>query len=91
VDDLLSLSRTEAVGINRERLHAQELAGDALTALGTVPPTHRIAVEVAPDLAPVAADRLRVSLVLVKLLSNAIKYSPAGGAVRLSARRAVGG
>ncbi len=85
VDDLLSLSRTESTAINPERLHALELAGDALTAIGPVPPTHHIAVDIPPDLTPVAADRLRASQVLVNLLSNAIKYSPQGGVVRLSA------
>ncbi len=47
---------------------------------------HRLQVELAPGLPLVKADPDRIFQALTNLVSNAIKYSPAGGAVRLEAR-----
>ena len=50
---------------------------------------HRLETAVAPGVA-VAADPLRLRQVLSNLIENAIKYSPAGGSVVVSARRVDG-
>jgi signal transduction histidine kinase len=42
---------------------------------------------VPPDLPPVQADPDRVLQVIINLLGNALRYTPAGGTVRLSAER----
>jgi signal transduction histidine kinase len=47
----------------------------------------RLEVEVPDDLPRVIADELRLSQIMANLLDNAIKYSPRGGQVRLSAER----
>lgn len=47
----------------------------------------RLLVEVADDLPPVLADAQRVEQVLLNLLSNAIRYTPPGGTIRVIARR----
>lgn len=49
-----------------------------------------ITVEIEPDLPPVCADHTRVSQVLSNLLSNANKYTPAGGAIMIRAGRQEG-
>ena len=46
-----------------------------------------IAVDVPGDLPPILADRRRVSRVLLNLLSNAIRFSPAGAEVCVRAKR----
>jgi signal transduction histidine kinase len=49
--------------------------------------SHTLRVEVEPDLPPVRADGDRLIQVLLNLASNAYKYTPDGGTLRLSAKR----
>jgi signal transduction histidine kinase len=44
----------------------------------------QLQVEISPDLPPVLGDRDRLVQLLLILADNAVKYTPAGGAVRLS-------
>ena len=46
-----------------------------------------IEVELPPALPEVAVDRRRISQVLANLVGNAIKFTPEGGTIRLSARQ----
>ena len=46
-----------------------------------------ILVNIPPDIPPVRADPLLLEQVLVNLLDNALKYSPANGTVSVTARR----
>jgi two-component system phosphate regulon sensor histidine kinase PhoR len=48
----------------------------------------RLVLAVPPDLPPVLADRERIERVLINLLHNAIKFTPPGGQVTISACRA---
>lgn len=47
-------------------------------------PRHTIAVVFPPELPEIRGDRKKLDLVLRNLLANAIKYSPAGGTIRVS-------
>ena len=47
--------------------------------------TQKLVVEIPPDLPPVWADRTRLTQVMVNLISNANKYTPANGEIRVSA------
>ncbi|HEX6547405.1 MAG TPA: ATP-binding protein [Candidatus Dormibacteraeota bacterium] len=90
INDVLDLAKVEAgrLELNREPV-AMELAVSA--ALATVQPLANgrqvtLELEVEPDLL-VEADRMRLDQILFNLLSNGIKFTPAGGRVSVSARR----
>jgi two-component system, OmpR family, sensor histidine kinase VicK len=90
VTDLLDLARLEARGGNdfeAQRLDlaelAQEAVGDLVVPAGRgAPELHRLHAPL-----PVRGDRRRLAQVLRNLLSNAYKYSPAGGAVQVHLRQ----
>jgi len=89
VSDLLDLSRIErglAPALCRVPLAVEPtIAATAdLFRLGAA--THPIAIECEPALPPVDADPDAVERVLTNLISNAIKYSPAGSIVRVKAQ-----
>lgn len=50
-----------------------------------------LAIELGDDLPPLGADRPKLEQVLLKMLGNALKFAPEGGAVGLSVRREGGG
>jgi signal transduction histidine kinase len=47
---------------------------------------HRLVVDIPAQIPPVYVDRDKVKQILFNLLTNAVKYSPAGGEVTLSIR-----
>jgi signal transduction histidine kinase len=91
VEQLLELSRLEAgdVPMVRERLPLRPLVDRVLSELEVV--RTRRAVElherVPDDLPPVYADAERVHQVLFNLLDNAVRFTPSGGRVTITASR----
>lgn len=90
INDLLDVSRLDAgkVKLFREALAIRDLAR---TAEQTVRPLAErqgltLALDVPDGLPLVEADGLRVTQVLLNLLGNAIKFTPGGGTVSVSAR-----
>jgi signal transduction histidine kinase len=88
VSDLLDVSRIEAgrVRLTRERL---ALAGVILEISQDLAETMRqreltLRFDLSPGLPPVYADRGRVVQVLLNLLSNAYRYTPAGGTITVA-------
>jgi signal transduction histidine kinase len=92
INDILDVSRVEAgkIELARQPLPLDE-AVEASLALAR-PQAEKAGVtlnsEIPPDLPPVPADRVRLRQILFNLMSNAIKFTPAGGSVTVSARRA---
>lgn len=87
VGNLLDLTRLEA-GAIRLDLQPQpidEVIGVALKRLERTLSAHPVAVRLPDDLPPVAIDGLLVHQVLVNLLDNACKFSPAGSTIDLTA------
>ena len=66
-----------------------DLAAVAREVVGRMPAraTHPLVAEIPEDPVPCWADRDRISEVLDNLISNAVKYSPGGGRVRVEVRR----
>jgi PAS domain S-box-containing protein len=88
INDVLDLQRIES-GRQVLRLGPVSLSGLAAEAAETFAsgdPRHRIVVEVEGDLPPVRADADSLRQALNNLVSNALKYSPDGGEVRVGAR-----
>ncbi|MFN2588836.1 MAG: GAF domain-containing protein [Actinomycetota bacterium] len=88
VNDLLDVSRMEA-GTLRYDLSPVSLSGliDSIVTVHTsLSAQHLVVDDIPPDLPPVLADNDRLRQVFINLLTNAIRYSPEGTAVRVSAR-----
>jgi two-component system phosphate regulon sensor histidine kinase PhoR len=90
VDDLLDLARLES---GRVRLHVEPIPAADLVAGGADrlrPMVERarlsLVVEAPPNLPVVNADRARIEQVLLNLIHNAIKFTPPGGEIRITAR-----
>jgi signal transduction histidine kinase len=89
VDDLLDVSRIDRRGAVSIEPADFDLADEVRDAAGRVArehPDRTISVEVAESL-PVHGDHDRLAQVLSNLLENAVKYSPDGGPVEVTAER----
>jgi signal transduction histidine kinase len=63
----------------------QSLVAGVLRSLSATSASHRLINDVPGDLPLVCGDRDKVVQIMVNLVGNAIKYSPAGGTVRVAA------
>ncbi|MBA3470492.1 MAG: histidine kinase [Herpetosiphonaceae bacterium] len=90
VEDLLLLSRLDAVRISFERtpIAAQELLDEVVRHIGRVAEQQQVTVRVTGAQGRVFGDRARLRQVLLILLDNALRYTPAGGSVLLQAETA---
>jgi len=91
VDDILLASRLDANGerLRIERCDPAALAEHVVTAVGSYAPASiELAVKIADGLPHIAVDPDKIRQVLTNLLDNAVKYSPEGGRVELTASQA---
>jgi len=89
VNDFLDLARLErglAPPLRRARVDAGALIADAVEVLQRARPTHHFEVDCADGLPALDADPDALDRVVKNLVSNAVKYSPAGSRVRVAAR-----
>lgn len=90
VNELLDLARIEARGGKTFKMQEQELAPLLLNALAAqyVPPeSHRLELDLPKNMPKVIVDGEKFQQCLSNVLSNAIKYSPQGGEIHVSAAR----
>jgi signal transduction histidine kinase len=95
INDLLDLSKAEAgkLELNEEPVDLQDAVE---VSIAMVQPRAEAAqvtlVNAVPDaLPPINADDRKIKQVLLNLLTNAVKFTPAGGEVRIEAERGDGG
>jgi signal transduction histidine kinase len=91
VDQLLELSRLESgdLPLSREPLRLRPLVEQVVSEIAVTRAGQRVRLDqsVPADLPPVLADAERVHQVLFNLLDNAVRFTPQGGHVTISATR----
>ncbi len=85
ISNLLEASRIQAGGVRLERtpLHLPALVQKLVEDMAPQTDRHTFEIAFPADFPPVMADFERMRMVLSNLISNAIKYSPQGGAIRI--------
>ena len=87
VADLLDLSRIEAGAVNPQPdwCDLGESAARAADQVGAARADASIELDIPPELPLVHADAVQMERVFTNLIENAVKFSPPGGTVRVSA------
>jgi PAS domain S-box-containing protein len=94
INDILDISKIESgrLGLRRETFDIAAAVEEILSSIRPQGAAKSIAIETSLSLpATIFADRLRVKQILFNLLSNALKFTPAGGKVRIDAGQRGGG
>ena len=88
VNNLLEMARLEsgAVRLDLQWQPVEEVVGSALAAVEPVMAHHAIDVDIPDDMALVRFDAVLMERVLVNLLENAARHTPAGSRVRIAAK-----
>lgn len=94
VDEMLDISRLEAgagLTMRLEPVDLAEVVDEVLQPFYTSTPTHTVEFRPEPEVPRISGDPFRLAQVVRNLVSNAIKYSPDGGMVRVAVRAVDGG
>jgi two-component system sensor histidine kinase KdpD len=88
VGNLLDMTRIEAgaLKLSRQPSDVQDVIGSALEQVGDRLGGREVKIEVPPDLPLVPMDAALMLHVLVNLIDNSLKYSPAGSSIEFSAQ-----
>jgi signal transduction histidine kinase len=89
IDDLFEMAQLDAGGLPLERHpnSISDLISDTLETFSALAARQGVKLEgsVAPGLDPVCMDAQKIGRVLVNLVSNALRHTPAGGVVQMRA------
>jgi two-component system, OmpR family, sensor histidine kinase KdpD len=87
-NNILDMARLDAgaVTLNRDWYPLEEIVGGVLTRLRARLEGRPVRIDLPKDLPLVKLDAVLIEQVLVNLLENALKYTPAGTAIAISAR-----
>jgi two-component system cell cycle sensor histidine kinase PleC len=87
INDILDLSAIEAGehSLNKEWLSAKEMVDDCspLIAVNVSDNDIQFSVDAPADLKPFYADRRAIKQILINLLDNAVKFTPAAGSIKI--------
>jgi CheY-like chemotaxis protein/two-component sensor histidine kinase len=88
VDDLVDAARVQSgkVTLERRPVDLADAVHQALSTLHSVAPSAPHAVEVDAEPVGVNVDPIRLEQILVSLLTNAVKFTPVGRAIRVRVR-----
>jgi len=93
IDDLLDLQRLRAgfTGNKFERIEIRAMLQEIADIFTDMTTEHQIVIACPSDLPRVVVDEQKLHRLLKNLMSNAVKYSPGGGKITLTARLKRGG
>ena len=88
VNDILDLSKIAAgkATIREQELDLESLVGGCLVMVEQTAAGNRVTLEARLPPATIYADELKLRQILINLLANAVRFTPAGGTVTLTAR-----
>lgn len=88
IENLLAASKLQAEGmrINIGDVRLDTLAARSVERFQTQTPIHHLKLDFPPNFPSVQGDQTRLRQVIDNLINNAIKYSPAGGEIRISGK-----
>lgn len=88
LSNLLELSRVQAqrLVLHSEAIDVKKTVKESVDKVKRQYSTHKFVLSLPHRLPPVYADPLRLERILYNLLENAVKYSPVGGKVKVSAQ-----
>jgi len=86
--NLLELSRIQAnrLSLYAEVISVRKVVQSTIEEIKRQSSTHQFVMDMPRKLPPVYVDELRLERILYNLLENAVKYSPQGGKIRVSAK-----
>ncbi len=89
VDNMLDMTRIESGALKPalEWTDLNEIVNTAALRLRNETGRHRLEIDVPDDLPLVPADPVQLDQVITNLISNSVKYSPAGSIIQIQARR----
>ena len=94
IDDLMDIARIDSgkIELKRQRVALRSIVTAAIEGVAPMVEAagHALALELPDDALWLDADPTRLAQVLANLLTNACKYTPAGGRIVLAARREEG-
>jgi PAS domain S-box-containing protein len=87
IENLLELSRAQAqqLSLYPELIDVKTLVRETLSKIKRQDTTHRFITSIPDGLQLINADPLRVERILYNLMDNAVKYSPPGSQIKVSA------
>jgi len=87
INDLLDLSKVEAgrLELHESPVHVAAMFETARRMVGDRAASGGVALDIEPTRLEIIGDELRLEQVLLNLVSNAVKFTPSGGTVRVAA------